>query len=64
MWSAQHEALAAKEADEAQTIVFNLCGHGHFDLSAYDDFRAGKLQDYEYPEEEIEASLAGLPQVD
>jgi tryptophan synthase beta chain len=64
VWGAQQEALAAKEAGEARTIVFNLCGHGHFDLSAYDDFRAGKLEDYEYPEQEIEASLAAVPQID
>ena len=64
VWGAQQEALAAKEAGEDRTIVFNLCGHGHFDLSAYEDFRAGKLEDYEYPEQEIEASLAAVPPID
>ena len=64
VWGAREEALKAKEAGEEKTIVFNLCGHGHFDLSAYDDFRDGKLEDYEYPEKEIEASLAAVPRID
>jgi tryptophan synthase beta chain len=64
VWGAQQEALAAKEAGEARTIVFNLCGHGHFDLSAYDDYRDGKLENYEHAEAEIEASLAAVPQID
>jgi len=57
------EALAAKEAGEARTILFGLCGHGHFDLAAYDSFLAGSLQDHEHPQNEIEAALAGLPSV-
>ena len=64
VWGAQQEALAAKEAGEARTIVFNLCGHGHFDLSAYDDYRAGKLENYEHSESAVEASLAAVPQID
>jgi tryptophan synthase beta chain len=63
VWGAQQEALAAKEDGEARTIVFNLCGHGHFDLSAYDDYREGKLENYEHGDKEIEASLAGVPAV-
>ncbi len=63
VWGAQQEALAAKEAGEARTIVFNLCGHGHFDLSAYDDYRAGKLENYEHSDADVEASLAAVPQV-
>jgi tryptophan synthase beta chain len=43
--------------------VFNLSGHGYFDLSAYDSYLVGKLLDYAYPEEKIQASLAGLPSV-
>jgi tryptophan synthase beta chain len=43
--------------------LFHLCGHGHFDLQAYMDYQAGKLKDYEYPEEEIAMALAGLPSV-
>ena len=57
------EANAAKEAGEARTILFNLCGHGFFDLSAYDSYLSGSMQDYEHPQSEIEAALAGLPSV-
>ena len=52
------EALAAREAGEAQVILFNLCGHGHFDLSAYERYLTGELEDYEYPREKVEAALA------
>ena len=57
------EATGAKEAGEAKTILFNLSGHGFFDLSAYDSYLSGSMQDYEHPESEIEAALAGLPSV-
>ena len=57
------EAKRAKEAGEAKTILFNLCGHGFFDLSAYDSYLSGSMQDYEHPQSEIEAALAGLPSV-
>ena len=57
------EALAAREAGEARVILFNLCGHGHFDLSAYERYLSGSLEDYEYPRERVEAALARLPQV-
>jgi len=57
------EALAAREAGEAKVILFNLCGHGHFDLSAYERYLSGSLEDYEYPRERVEAALARLPQV-
>jgi tryptophan synthase beta chain len=57
------EALRAKEEGVERVIVFNLSGHGYFDLSAYDSFLGGKLLDYTYPEEKIQASLAELPQV-
>jgi tryptophan synthase beta chain len=57
------EALRCKAAGRAQTILFNLSGHGHFDLAAYEAFLAGKLQDYEYPAEKIEEALRGLPKV-
>ena len=46
---------------EAKTIVFNLSGHGHFDLSAYDAYQTGQLVDYEYPDEKVAASLEALP---
>jgi len=57
------EALAAKEAGEEKVIVFNLSGHGHFDMSSYDAYLAGKLVDYELPVEEVEKALAHLPQI-
>ncbi len=57
------EALRLKKEGKKQTIVFNLSGHGHFDLGAYEAFLASKLQDYEYPAEKIEEALRGLPKV-
>ncbi len=57
------EALKCKETGEAKNILFNLCGHGYFDMSAYDSYLAGGLEDYSYPREEVEAALAGLPEV-
>jgi tryptophan synthase beta chain len=57
------EALVAKEAGEPRVILFNLCGHGHFDLSAYERYLTGDLEDYEYPAEKVEAALAALPGV-
>jgi tryptophan synthase beta chain len=57
------QALACREAGEAKTIVFAFSGHGHFDLGAYDNYLAGELVDYPLPEEELQRSLAGLPQV-
>jgi tryptophan synthase beta chain len=61
--AAAREALRCKEEGVARTILFNQCGHGHFDMQAYMDYHEGKLQDYEYPEEEIAMALAGLPAV-
>jgi tryptophan synthase beta chain len=58
------EALQAKEEGKERTILFNLSGHGHVDMTAYDDFFAGKLTDYEYPAEAIKESLAHLPKVE
>ena len=55
------EALAAKEAGEARVILFNLCGHGNFDLSAYEKYLDGTLEDYEYPAEKVQEALAALP---
>lgn len=57
------EALDAKEKGEKRTILFNLSGHGHFDLSAYQAYMNGSLQDYALPEEAIQAALAQLPEV-
>ncbi len=55
------EALIAKEEGKEKTIFFNLSGHGYLDLTAYEDFLAGKLVDYEYPDERIKEALAKLP---
>ena len=57
------EALKCKETGEAKTILLAHSGHGHVDMAAYEAFFAGKLQDYEYPKEKIEESLAHLPKI-
>ena len=57
------EALKCKAEGKARTILFNLCGHGHFDMQAYTDYFAGKLIDLEYDEAELAMALAGLPSV-
>lgn len=58
------EALKCKESGEEKVIAFNLCGHGYFDMQAYDDYLAGKLSDYQYPSEEVEKALKELPHVE
>lgn len=55
------EALRCKEEGASRTILFNLCGHGHFDMQAYMDYFAGKLEDRTYQESELAMALAGLP---
>ena len=57
------EALEAKRDGKAPVILFNLCGHGHFDMQAYMDYQAGKLTDQSYSEGELAMALAGLPVV-
>jgi tryptophan synthase beta chain len=57
------EALEAKEEGKERTILFGLSGHGHFDMQSYIAYQAGKLENYDYPEEEIAMALAGLPAV-
>ncbi len=57
------EALRCKEEGVGKTILFNLCGHGHFDMQAYMDYQAGLLIDLEYSSQEIGMALAGLPVV-
>ncbi|HZD11524.1 MAG TPA: TrpB-like pyridoxal phosphate-dependent enzyme [Candidatus Binatia bacterium] len=57
------EALACKESGEARVIAFNLSGHGHFDMGAYDAYFKGELEDYEYPEEAISEAMTRLPEV-
>jgi tryptophan synthase beta chain len=61
--AAIQEALKCREAGTARTILFNLCGHGHFDMQAYMDFMAGKLSDLEYDPAELAMALSGLPSV-
>lgn len=57
------EALKCKQEGKSRTILFNLCGHGHFDMQAYTDYFAGKLTDRSYEESELAMALAGLPSV-
>lgn len=57
------EALRCKREGRAEVILFNLCGHGHFDMAAYSDYFAGKLKDLTYSEDELAMALAGLPSV-
>ncbi|HEX9402211.1 MAG TPA: TrpB-like pyridoxal phosphate-dependent enzyme [Anaeromyxobacter sp.] len=57
------EALRAKEEGKERTILFNLSGHGHVDMAAYDAYFAGKLEDFEYPAEKVKESLKNLPKV-
>jgi len=57
------EALKCKAEGKARTILFNLCGHGHFDMQAYSDYFAGKLTDRSYEEGDLAMALAGLPSV-
>jgi len=57
------EALRCREEGISKAILFNLCGHGHFDMQAYSDYFAGKLYDQEYDESELAMALAGLPSV-
>jgi tryptophan synthase beta chain len=61
--AALDEALRCKEEGSAETILFNLCGHGHFDMQAYIDYFAGTLEDRDYDEGELAMALAGLPTV-
>ncbi len=61
--SAIDEALDAKAKGEKRVILFNLSGHGHFDLSAYQKYLAGELEDYEYPAEAVQEAMRNLPQV-
>ena len=57
------EALRCKQTGEPKTLFFNLSGHGHFDMASYDKYFAGELEDFAYPEHEIEAALHRLPKV-
>lgn len=56
------EAQAAKEAGDERVILFGLCGHGHFDLSAYDAYLAGTLEDPEFSQDDMDRAIAHLPE--
>jgi len=58
------EALDAKKKGEKRTILFNLSGHGHFDMMAYQSYLASELEDYEYPAEAVKEAMQHLPQVE
>ena len=60
---AMYEAERAKEAGEEKVIVFNLSGHGHFDMASYQAYFDGELVDYEHPQAEIDAAMAKVPVV-
>jgi len=57
------EAERCRESGERKTIAFNLSGHGHFDLGAYEKYLTRSLEDYEYPAEKVRESLERLPKV-
>ena len=57
------EAIRCREEGRGRTILFNLCGHGHFDMQAYMDYFAGNLKDLDYDEADLAMALAGLPSV-
>lgn len=57
------EALRCKETGEAKVIVTAMCGHGHFDLAAYEKYLQGDMIDLSFSEEKVQASLANIPQV-
>ncbi len=61
--AAIREALRCKESGEEKVILTALCGHGHFDLKAYESYLAGGLEDYDYPEEKVAAAMAKVPVV-
>ena len=57
------EAMRCKREGKSETILFNLCGHGHFDMASYQKYFAGELKDEAYDEKELAMALAGLPSV-
>jgi predicted alternative tryptophan synthase beta-subunit len=57
------EVTKAREAGTSPTILFNLCGHGHFDATSYTRYLDGELEDYELPQERIEHALETVPSV-
>jgi tryptophan synthase beta chain len=61
--SAMLEAEQAKETGEEKVILFNLSGHGHFDMASYQAFLGGELEDYDHPQEQIDEAMARVPVV-
>lgn len=61
--AAVDQALNAREEGEERVIVFNLSGHGHFDLAAYDEYLKGELENYRHPSQDISRALERLPQI-
>jgi tryptophan synthase beta chain len=61
--AAVDEALDAKAKGEKRVILFNLSGHGHFDMTAYQKYLGGELEDYQYPAEAVKEAMQHLPQV-
>lgn len=57
------EARKCKKTGEEKTILFNLSGHGHFDMAAYDAYYSGKLEDYEYPADLVKKALENIPKL-
>jgi tryptophan synthase beta chain len=58
------EAIAAREEGKPRVILFNLSGHGHFDLTAYERYLSGALEDYVYPADRVATALAAVPHID
>lgn len=57
------EAMHCKVSGEPKTLLFNLSGHGHFDMASYDRYFSGELEDYDYPEEAIARSMQNIPKI-
>jgi tryptophan synthase beta chain len=57
------EANRCKESGESRVILTALCGHGHLDLAAYEAYLAGRMEDFEYPQERVAEALGRLPTV-
>jgi tryptophan synthase beta chain len=55
------EALACKQSGDKKVILFNLSGHGYFDMTAYDNYLSGKLQDFAYPETKVREAMTHVP---
>ena len=62
--AAIREANRAKEAGEERVILTALCGHGHFDLAAYESYLGGEMVDYDYPADKVAAAMERVPVID